>query len=125
MRDPDQESPPTPQAEPVSERLSRSLTTIWHEHAGARPSSVSVELSGDRVRFVMQDAISSIVTEPTENGDGTPEIRSPDSLLYQHEAQRAVARITGRRVRGFIPRRDKKTDVATDIYILEPVHTAR
>ena len=63
----------------------------------------------------------SAVAEPAEDGSAPDEALSPDSGDYKLEAIAAVARITGRRVRGFIPKRDSKTDVATDTYILEPV----
>jgi len=36
-----------------------------------------------------------------------------------HEAIAAVSRLTERRVVGFIPKHDKKTDVATEKFILE------
>ena len=113
-----------PQSEPeVSDRLTKSLSSIWQHHAGARPSAVSTELSGDVVRFVMQDAISGISVQDAD-GDGA-ELRSPDTVGYRNEAIAAVRRITGRRVRGYIPKRDKKTDTATDTYVLEPMRIAR
>jgi hypothetical protein len=112
-----------PRAE-VSEELSRSLSAIWQRHAGARPSAVAVEMNGNVVKFVMEGAISSIDTEPTEDEDGEPVVHSPNSTRYKNEATAAVARITRRRVRGFVPKRDKKSDVATDTYILEPMYVA-
>jgi hypothetical protein len=109
----------------VSEELSRSLGSIWQRHAGGRPSTTSVEISGDVVKYVMEGAVSSIDTEPAVDESGAEVIRSPSSSRYQNEAIAAVRRITKRRVRGFIPKRDEKSDLATDTYILEPVHVAR
>jgi hypothetical protein len=109
----------------VSEELTKSLNTIWHRHAGGRPSSTSVEMSGDVVKFVMEGAISGIDTEPTIDDSGAEVVLSPGSVRYKNEAIWAVSRITRRRVRGYIPKRDKTSDVATDTYILEPIHVAR
>ena len=108
----------------VSDELTRSLSSIWERHAGGRPNDVSIEISGDVVKFVIRDAV---VVVADENGDGSDpaELLSPDSPGYRHEVITAVGRITRRRVRGFIPKRNPKTEVASDTFILEPVHIAR
>ncbi len=109
----------------LTEELSRSLGSIWQRHAGGRPTATSVELSSDVIKYVMEGAVSTIDTEPTVDESGNEVLRSPSSNRYKNEAIAAVSRITRRRVRGFIPKRDEKTDLATDTYILEPVHVAR
>ncbi len=116
-------------ADPNSEvkaELTRSLNSIWQRHAGGKPSSCSTELKGDSVRFVMQDAVSGIGGEPSDGEDATDApTGSPNSVEYQIEAIAAVRRITKRNVRGFIPKRNKKTDIASDTYILEAIHRAQ
>ena len=119
MGDPMGDVPETQRKPELSDELSRSLGSIWQRHAGGRPSAATIEISGNVVKFVMVDAVSA-VAEPAEDGSAPDEALSPDSGDYKLEAIAAVARITGRRVRGFIPKRDSKTDVATDTYILEP-----
>ena len=109
----------------VTDQLTRSLNTIWQRHAGCKPSAVSMEIKGDALTFVMQDAVSGIGTEVAEDDDADAADRSPNSPEYQIEAIASVRRITRRNVRGFIPKRNKKTDVASDTYILEPIHQAR
>ena len=105
MSDPhDQPSNSTEAAPELSEQLTRSLNSIWERHASARPGSSNVELSGDVIRFTLTDAGGS----------------SPDSARYRNEATAAVAKITHRRVRGFIPSRNGDTHEASDTYILEP-----
>ena len=122
MSDPEVDVPQTQRKPELSDELSRSLSSIWQRHAGGRPSTATIELSGNVVRFVMVDAVSA-VAEPPEDGSASVEARSTDSGDYKLDVIAAVTRITGRRVRGFIPKRDAKTDVATDTYILEPIHT--
>ena len=116
-------------ADPNSEvkaELTRSLNSIWQRHAGGKPSSCSTELKGDSVRFVMQDAVSGIGAEPSDGEDtADAPTGSPNSVEYQIEAIAAVRRITKRNVRGFIPKRNKKTDIASDTYILEAIHRAQ
>ena len=125
MSDPDGGATQTQASSEVSEQLTRSLSSIWEQHTGARPSAVSLELSTDTVRFVMQDAVSTI-GNGTHADDAEPGVvRSPDSTRYKNEASAAVRRITRRRVRAFIPKRNQKTDVASDTYVLEPIHHPR
>jgi hypothetical protein len=95
--------------ESTQKQLSRSLGTIWANHTGGRPGAVSTQISGDVVKCELQDA----------------EGRSPDTTAYKHDAIAAVSRVMGRRVRGFIPKHDSKTDVTTDTFILEPPRVAR
>jgi hypothetical protein len=124
MTDPHGEAAEKQQRPGVSDELTRSLTSIWERHAGERPSDVSVEISGDVVKFVVRDA-GSTASEPDGDGSVPAEGLVPASPGYQHEVITAVGRITRRRVRGFIPKRDAKAETASDTYILEPVHIAR
>ena len=119
MGDPEGDVPETERKPELSDQLSRSLGSIWRRHAGGRPSAATIEISGNVVKFVMVDAVSA-PAEPAEDGSALDEALSPDSGDYRFDVIAAVTRITGRRVRGFIPKRDAKTDVATDTYILEP-----
>ncbi len=125
MSDPnDQRSTPIEAAPELSEQLARSLNSIWERHASARPGSSNVELSGDVVRFKLTGAVG--LPDPEPNADGADAdaddgpARSPDSASYRNEATAAVAKITHRRVRGFIPSRNGDTHEASDTYILEP-----
>lgn len=124
MSDPSTTPPDGRTSTEATDQLTRSLTSIWQRHAGCKPSAVSMEIKGDVVTFVMQDAVSGIGTAVSED-DADSAARSPDSSEYSLEAIAAVRRVTRRNVRGFIPKRNKKTDVASDTYILEPVHQAR
>jgi hypothetical protein len=104
-----------PQAELNSE-LTRTLGGIWQRHAGGKPSDTTTEISSNSIKFVLNDAVSGIGSERAEGDDGS---RSPNTTRYRNEATAAVRRITGRKVTAFVPKRDAKTDVASDTYVLE------
>ncbi len=126
MSDPSTEAVTVDPNSEVKAELTRSLNSIWQRHAGGKPSSCSTELKGDSVRFVMQDAVSGIGAPPSDgDGESDEPTGSPNSNEYQIEAIAAVRRITKRNVRGFIPKRNKKTDIASDTYILEAIHRAQ
>jgi hypothetical protein len=124
VSDPNIGEPPTTsdrQPEVVAE-LTRSLSTIWQRHSGGKPSSASTEIATNSVKFVLADAVATIGDERVEGDDGN---RSPNTPGYKNEAIAAVRRITGRKVVGFVPKRNKKTDEASDTYVLERIHVAR
>jgi hypothetical protein len=123
MSDPSTEAPVEDANAEVKAELTRSLNSIWQRHSGGKPSSTDTELKGDSVKFVMHDAVSGIGNEAAEGEEASDEpVGSPDSVEYRNEAIAAVRRITKRKVRGFIPKRNKKTDEASDTYILEQIH---
>ena len=97
------------QPESTQKQLSRSLGTVWANHTGGKPGAITTSMSGDVIRCEMEDA------------DG----RSPDTAGYKNDAMAAISRVTGRKVKGFIPKHNKKTDVTTDTFILEQMHTKR
>jgi hypothetical protein len=106
----------------ISAELTRSLTAIWQHNAGAKPSATNAEVSPEKVRFVLADAVAG---EPHEPVGEHEDPRSTETARYRTEAIAAVTRITGRKVLGYIPKRDAKTDVATDTYLLEPARIKR
>lgn len=126
-------APASPKDE-LAAQLTSSLSSIWRNHSGGKPSSATTELSTNSVKFVLEDAVSGIgAVDPDPDADADPDPgagadatpRSPNTHGYKNDAIAAVRRITGRRVVGFVPKRNKKTDVATDTYLLEPPHVAR
>ena len=97
-----------PQAESQQQQLSRSLGTLWEQHAGGRPKSVTAEIAGNRVRCEIDT-----------------ETDAPSSPGYRNDEIAAVTRVTGRRVTGFIPGRERKTDRSTETFLLEQRHIKR
>ncbi len=115
----------------LSNEIGRSVGAVWQRHGGGRPSSITTEFKGDVVTCTLHDAVSTIgvAVEGEDDGadqkddDGPP--RSPNSNRYRNEAMAAMRRLTGRKVLGFIPKRNAKTDAATDVYVLEEIRIKR
>jgi hypothetical protein len=120
MRDPSDRSDAAQASGDVTAQLTRSLTSVWQHHAGAKPSGTDTEVTAERVRFVLADAVAGEPQTPVADDEAA---RSTESQRYRQDAIAAVTRITGRKVMGFIPKRDAKTDIASDTYILEPGRT--
>jgi hypothetical protein len=129
MSDPQEQTPvqdsgseATAEVDPHAAEIARSLGTVWTEFSGQRPKSTEVEVERDRIRCVIEEGVPD--SEADADGDGeavaepVPNPRLSAEAGFGYGAKAAVARITGRRVIGFIPKRDKKAGVSTQTFIL-------
>jgi uncharacterized protein YbcI len=130
MRDPNGDAPSSEahSVPEIGDQIARSLSSIWQRHAGGRPSAANTEFRGNTVVCVMEGAVSAIGAEPAEEEEDSAEeapASSPDSFRYRNEVIQSVRRLTGRQVHGFIPKRDAETDIATETFVLAPLHIRR
>ncbi len=109
--------PPT-----LSGDVTRSLTSLWTRYAGAAPTDARTEVRGNVVTCVLVDGVDAFnqrmlapQTRATARAAGelTP-------AAYKREAVAAVVRLTRQRVASFASSHDRDTDVATEIFTLEP-----
>jgi uncharacterized protein YbcI len=117
---PDSQTPSTPG---VPAEISSSLSSVWKEYAGERPSGAETQIRGNRVRCVLNDAVDMLndgltaaELEAEESTDGS---RRLTQSTFRRDAIAAVRRATGRRVVALVSDHDTKTDVATEVFLLE------
>jgi hypothetical protein len=107
-----------PDDQTTSNEIARSLGNVWYRFSGRRPSTMSVEVSQDAVRCVIEDG-------PAEGATGDGVSAGADSELcssrFGYDATAAITRATGRRVIAFIPKRDRDTRIVTQTYIFDPL----
>jgi hypothetical protein len=100
----------------VSAEIARSLGAVWHRFSGSRAKVLSVEVKTDVVRCVIEenpaeDSLDSDLAPAAGAGVGSPR--------FGYDATAVVARATHQRVIAFIPKRDGKTQIVTQTYILD------
>jgi hypothetical protein len=122
MSDPQEPTPdgdgPVAETSPLdrtSEEIARSLATVWRDFSGQRPKSTNVEIGKDVVRCRIEEGKADVDADEDGDASGDPKL---SKASFGFNATSAVARITGRRVVGFIPKRDKKTEISTQTFIL-------
>ena len=101
--------------------MTRSLTSLWTRYAGKAPTNGHTEIRGNVVTCVLADAVGdfnkSMIAPETLNavrvGKVTP-------AAYKQDAVAAVVRVTRQRVASFVSSHDRDTDVATEVFTLEP-----
>ena len=106
----------------LAARLTESLSSLWAEYAGSRPDAPHTDIRGNTVTCVLPGAVgdfdlSMANDRSREVGEG-PRRLTP--ATYRREAVAAVVGLTRQRVIGFVSSHDRDTDVATEIFTLEP-----
>ena len=106
----------------LSTDLTRSLTAVWTSYAGKPPTDGRTEVHGNVVTYVLADAVGDFnrsmmapQTRDTVRGVGRLTLAA-----YKRDAMAAVVRVTRQRVASFMSSHDRDTDVATEVFTLEP-----
>jgi uncharacterized protein YbcI len=106
----------------LSAELTESLTSLWTRYAGKRPSNGRTEIHGNVVTCVLADAVGdfnkSMIAPQT--GDTVRGVGKLTPAAYKRDAVAAVVSVTRQRVASFLSSHDRDTDVATEIFTLEP-----
>jgi len=114
----------TPMRKPAnqSNQLTRSLTSLWTEYSGKRPGDAHTEIRGNVVTCTLVDAVG-----PFDHSMVAPQVHDTvrgvgklTEAAYKQEAVAAVVRVMRQRVASFVSNHDRETDVATEIFTLEP-----
>jgi len=106
----------------LSTRISRAVGSLWTEYADKRPSHIRTEIRGNVVTCQLIDAVG--VFNGSMNAPQTDDtVRRVGQLTpadYKRDAVAAVARLTRQRVASFVSSHDRDSDVATEVFTLEP-----
>jgi uncharacterized protein YbcI len=106
----------------LSTEVTRSLTSLWTRYAGKAPTNGRTEIRGNVVTCVLADAVgdfnkSMIAPQTYDTVSGTGRLTA---AAYKRDATAAVTRVTRQRVVSFISSHDRDTNVATEVFTLEP-----
>jgi Na+-translocating membrane potential-generating system (MpsC) len=102
--------------------LTSALVSLWTHYAGKRPADARTEVRGNVVTCVLVDAVRDYdermaAPQPRDTVRGVGKLTP---AAYKREAVAAVGRLTRQRVASFVSSHDRDTDVATEIFTLEP-----
>jgi hypothetical protein len=106
-----------PAADPANDELARTLGSIWRRFCGRKPRSTNVAIERDVIRLVIEEGEADPEPDPDADGEAA-EVRLSQAGLKQ-QATATVARMTGRRVVGFIVKSPKQSDTSTQTFLLE------
>ena len=106
----------------LSAELTQSFVSLWTQYAGKPPTDARTEIRGNVVTCVLADGVgdfnrSMIASQAHDTVDGVGELTA---AAYKRDAVAAVVRATRQRVASFVSSHDRDTDVATEIFTLEP-----
>jgi hypothetical protein len=106
----------------LSADLTKSFVLLWTQYAGKPPTDARTEIRGNVVTCVLADGVgdfnrSMIASQAHDTVGGVGELTA---AAYKRDAVAAVVRATHQRVASFVSSHDRDTDVATEIFTLEP-----
>jgi len=106
----------------LSADLTKSFVSLWTQYAGKPPSAARTEIRGNVVTCVLADGVgdfnrSMLASQAHATVGG---VRELTAAAYKRDAVAAVVRLTRQRVASFVSSHDRDTDVATEIFTLEP-----
>ena len=106
----------------VAAELTKSLVSLWTQYAGKQPTNARTDVRGNIVTCVLADAVGnfdrSMIAPRTRDTVGGAGKLTP--AAYKREAVAAVVRLTRPRVASFVGSHDPDTDVATEVFTLQP-----
>jgi Na+-translocating membrane potential-generating system (MpsC) len=102
--------------------LTKSLVSLWTQYAGKAPSRARTEIRGSVVTCVLVDAVGDYNRSmgAQQTGDTVRGVGKLTPAAYKRDAVAAVVRLTRQRVASFVSSHDRDTDVATEVFTLEP-----
>lgn len=106
----------------LSAEVTRSLTSLWTRYAGKAPTSGHTEIRGNVVTCALAGAVGAFNRSmiAPQTGDTVRGIGKLTPAAYKREAVAAVVWVTRQRVASFVSSHDRDTDVATEVFTLEP-----
>jgi hypothetical protein len=102
--------------------ITRSLVSLWTQYAGKAPTRAQTEIRGNVVTCVLVDAVGDFNQSmiAPQAGDTVRGVGKLTPAAYKRDAIAAVVSVTRQRVESFLSSHDQNTDVATEVFTLEP-----
>ena len=91
-------------------------------YAGKRPATARTDVRGNVVTCELVDAVGDFNKRmiAPQSRDTVRGVGKLTAAAYRREAVAAVVRLTRQRVASFVSNHDRETDVATEVFTLEP-----
>jgi hypothetical protein len=117
MTDPTIRSP-----EGLPAEITKSLVSLWTQYAGNSPTRAQTEIRGNVVTCVLVDAVRdfNLSMIAPQGGDTVRGVGKLTPAGYKRDAIAAVVGATKQRVASFLSSHDRDTDMATEVFTLEP-----
>ncbi len=104
----------------LSTEITNSIVLLWSRYCGIKPSAETSISRSNRIVCVLEGAVSAFdagLAASERDAEGAE--RPLTALTCRRDAIAGIERLTKRRVAAFISDHDAKTDVATEIFLLE------
>jgi hypothetical protein len=102
--------------------ITDAFVSLWTDYAGTPPTDARTEVHGNVVTCVLVDAVAAFDERigASQADDSIADAEKLTPADYKSDAVAAIVRLTRQRVSSFLSSHDGDTDVATEIFTLEP-----
>jgi uncharacterized protein YbcI len=103
-------------------QITDAFVSLWAEYADKPPTEVRTEVHGNMVTCVLVDAVGAFEARigASQADDSVADAEKLTSAGYKSKAAATIVDLTRQRVRSFVSSHDDESDVATEIFTLEP-----
>ena len=108
-------------AEPqtLAEKVEASVAAVWTRFVGERPVGAQTEHDGNVFRMTVPNGTEQFAQGMARDDDRSDDAPPRTAARYEFAAARAVSAVTHRKVDAMISKHNKKTGIATEVFILE------
>jgi uncharacterized protein YbcI len=106
----------------LSMAISREMVGLMKDYLGRGPTRARTYVRDNVIVVVLQDTMTKAERKLVQDGkpDAVRDVRRVFQETLRHETSEAVERLTGRKVISFLSDHDVQTDMAAEIFLLEP-----
>jgi uncharacterized protein YbcI len=103
--------------------ISREMVVLMKDYLGRGPTRARTYVRDNVIVVVLQDTMTKAEHKLVEDGkaDAVREVRRVFQETLRHETSEAIERLTERKVISFLSDHDVQTDMAAEIFLLEPL----
>jgi uncharacterized protein YbcI len=102
--------------------ISREMVGLMKDYLGRGPTRARTYVRDNVIVVVLQDTMTKAERKLVQDGkpDAVRDVRRVFQETLRHETSEAIERLTGRKVISFLSDHDVHTDMAAEVFLLEP-----
>jgi uncharacterized protein YbcI len=107
----------------LSMAISREMVILMKDYLGRGPTRARTYVRDNVIAVVLQDTMTKAEHKLVEDGkvDAVRDVRRVFQETLRHETSEAIERLTGRKVISFLSDHDVRTDIAAEVFLLDPL----
>lgn len=123
-REQEQEQVGTERNASLSRAIAQAMVALYKEYAGRGPTRARAHINSDIITVILEDTMTTAEQTLAEE-DEEDLVRGVRRVLqgkFREDAMEIVERLSGRKVRAFLSDHAIESDIAAEVFVLEPAN---